>query len=173
MGPTWGPSGGWQVPGGPHLGPMNFASWVGLELFGGFSIWKASHYCDVIMTTMVSRFTSLTVVYSIVYWDAYQRKHQSSALLAFVWGIHQWLVNSPHKGPVTRKMIPFDDVIMLTVMMPIRLSKCRVIRPFQHTMARLRDFMWFGRKISYCVVTRGPAGRGSINLFPLFIISQK
>ena len=27
-------------------------------------------------------------------------------------GIHRWLVNSPHKGPVTRKMFPFDDVIM-------------------------------------------------------------
>ena len=32
--------------------------------------------------------------------------------LAFVLGIHQWLVNSPHKGPVTREMFPFDDVIM-------------------------------------------------------------
>ena len=27
-------------------------------------------------------------------------------------GIHQWPVNSPHKGPVTRKLFPFDDVIM-------------------------------------------------------------
>ena len=41
-----------------------------------------------------------------------QRKHQSSASLAFVGGIHRWPVNSPHKGPVTRKMFPFDDVIM-------------------------------------------------------------
>ena len=42
-----------------------------------------------------------------------QRKHQSSASLAFVRKIHQWSVNSPHKGPVTRKMFPFDDVIMI------------------------------------------------------------
>ena len=41
-----------------------------------------------------------------------QRKHQSSASLAFVEGIHRWPVNSPHKGPVTQKMFPFDDVIM-------------------------------------------------------------
>ena len=41
-----------------------------------------------------------------------QRKHQSSASLAFVRGIHRWSVNSPRKGPVTRKMVPFDDVIM-------------------------------------------------------------
>ena len=41
-----------------------------------------------------------------------QRKHQSSASLAFVRGIHWWPVNSPHKGLVTRNMFPFDDVIM-------------------------------------------------------------
>ena len=64
------------------------------------------------MTTIASQITSLTIVYSIVYSDADQRKHQSSASLAFVWGIHRWPVNSPHKGPVTRKMFPFDDVIM-------------------------------------------------------------
>ena len=40
------------------------------------------------------------------------KKHQSSASLAFVWGIHRWPVNSPQKWPVTRKMFPFDDVIM-------------------------------------------------------------
>ena len=41
---------------------------------------------DVIMTTIASQITSLTVVYSTVYSDADQRKHQSSASLAFVWG---------------------------------------------------------------------------------------
>ena len=41
------------------------------------------------MTTIASQITSLTVVYSTVYSDAYQRKHQSSASLAFVWGIHR------------------------------------------------------------------------------------
>ena len=41
------------------------------------------------------------------------KKHQSSASLAFVWGIHCWPVNSTHKGPVTRKMFSFDDVIMI------------------------------------------------------------
>ena len=47
------------------------------------------HYDDVIMTTIVSQITSLTVVYSTVYSDADQNKHQSSASLAFVWGIHR------------------------------------------------------------------------------------
>ena len=41
-----------------------------------------------------------------------QRKHQSSVSLAFVWGIHRWAVNSPHKWPVMRKMFSFNDVIM-------------------------------------------------------------
>ena len=48
---------------------------------------KLCHYDDVIMTTMASQITSLTVVYPTVYSDADQRKHQSSASLAFVWGI--------------------------------------------------------------------------------------
>ena len=91
------------------------------------------HYSDVIMGMMASQITSLTIVYSSVCWDAYQRKHQSSASLAFVcgeftsdrWipltrkssaslafvrGIHRWPVNSPNKGPVMRKMFSFDDV---------------------------------------------------------------
>ena len=48
-----------------------------------------SHYNDVIMTTVASQITSLTVVYSTVYSEADQRKHQSSASLAFVRGIHR------------------------------------------------------------------------------------
>ena len=70
------------------------------------------HYDDIIMGTIASQITSLTIVYSIVYSGADQSKHQSSASLAFVWGIYQGPVNSPHKWPVTRKMFPFDDVIM-------------------------------------------------------------
>ena len=48
-----------------------------------------SHYDDVIMTTLASQITSLMVVYSTIYSDADQRKHQSSSSLAFVWGIHR------------------------------------------------------------------------------------
>ena len=72
------------------------------------------HYNAVIMSAMVSQINSLTFVYSSVYSGADQRKHQSSASRAFVRGNHRWLVNSPRKGPVTRKMFPFDDVIMLS-----------------------------------------------------------
>ena len=71
------------------------------------------HYGDVIMGTIASQITGLTIVYSTVDSGADQRKHQSSASLAFVWGIHRGPVNSPHKWPVTRKLFPFDDVIMI------------------------------------------------------------
>ena len=75
---------------------------------------RKEHYNDVIMGAIASQITSPTIVYSFVYSDADQRKHQSSASLAFVRGIHRGPVNSPHKWPVTRKMFPFDDVIMAT-----------------------------------------------------------
>ena len=46
--------------------------------------------------------------------NADQRKHQSSASLAFRWVIHRSQVNSQNKRPVTRQMFPFDDDIMRT-----------------------------------------------------------
>ena len=67
------------------------------------------------MDLVAFQITSLTIVYSTVYSDADQRKHQSSASLAFVWGIHRGPVNSPHKWPATRNMFPFDVVIMYEV----------------------------------------------------------
>ena len=70
------------------------------------------HCHDAIMSVIASQITSLAIVYLAVYSGTDQRKHQSSASLAFVRGIHRWLVNSPHKWPVTRKMFPFNDIIM-------------------------------------------------------------
>ena len=61
---------------------------------------------------MASQITGVSVIYSIIYSCADQRKHQSSVSLVFVRGVHRWPMNSPHKGPVTRKMFPSDDVIM-------------------------------------------------------------
>ena len=90
---------------------------------------KSDHYDDVIMAPMASQITSLTIVYSTVYSGADQRKHQSSASLAFVWGIHRGPVNSQHKWPVTRKMFPFDDVIMFQT-----LSRHPILHPHRWAM---------------------------------------
>ena len=84
------------------------------------------HDSDVIMGTMASEITSITIVYSTVYSDADERKHQSSTSLAFVKGIHRWPVNSPHKGPVSRNMFPFDDVIVWLLFLGI-VCCCRYI----------------------------------------------
>ena len=82
-----------------------------------FPTW-VKHYSHIIMGTMVSQIASLTILYSTAYSSVDQRKNQSSASLAFVWGIHRWLVNSAHKWPVTGNMFPFDDVIMVFWCLP-------------------------------------------------------
>ena len=63
---------------------------------------------------MASQITGVTIVCSVCS-EADERKHQSSASLAFVKGKHRWPVDAPHKGPVTRKMFPFDDVIIWSI----------------------------------------------------------
>ena len=94
----------------------NKICWLRIVAYCYSVLWNQKHeyhYTDVIIGTIASQITDLTIVYSTVYSDADQRKHQSSTSLAFVWGIHRRPVNSPHKWPVTRKMFPFDDVIIV------------------------------------------------------------
>ena len=62
------------------------------------------------MRAMAAQITSFTIVYSAFDSGRDQAKHESSESLAFIMGIH--LRIPPYKGPVTRKMFPFDDVIM-------------------------------------------------------------
>ena len=80
------------------------------------------HYNDVIMSAMASQIIGILIVYSTVCSGADKRKHPSSASPAFVGGINRWPVNSPHKGPVTRKVFPCDDVIMHCVIMATKLG---------------------------------------------------
>ena len=51
------------------------------------------HYNNIIMGAMATQITSLTIVYSTFFSGANQRKHQSSASLAFVREIQRWPVN--------------------------------------------------------------------------------
>ena len=95
------------------LGTRSESFWkLSLWIYTSLKVCVRYHYTDVIMSAIAPQITSLTIVYSIVYSGADQRKHQSSSSLAFGRGIHRWPVNSLHKGPVTRKTFPFDDVIM-------------------------------------------------------------
>ena len=81
--------------------------WVGGNGGGG-----GGDYCDVIMRAIASQIAGVLIVCSNFCSGADQRKHQNSAPLAFVRGIHRWPVDYPHWGRVTRKIFPFDDVIM-------------------------------------------------------------
>ena len=72
----------------------------------------AFYYSDVIVSAIATQITGVLTVYSTDCSGADQRKHQNSAPLAFVRGIRRSPVNSPHEGPVSREMFPFDDVIM-------------------------------------------------------------
>ena len=91
----------------PNLSCWSTSSWP-------ITWWLHNHYNDIIMSEMPSQIISVSIVCSTIFAGADQRKHQSSAApLAFVRGIHWWPVNSPHKRPVTRKIFPFDGIIMI------------------------------------------------------------
>ena len=70
------------------------------------------HDNDVIMSTMASQINSLAIVYSAVYSRRRSKKTSKLRVTRLRVGNLPWPVNSPHKGPVKRKMFPFDDVIM-------------------------------------------------------------
>ena len=111
------------------------------------------HYNDAIMGAMASQITSLTIINSTVYSDADQRKYQFSVSLAVVRGIHRWLVNSPHKEPVTRKMFPFDDVIMCWVLLQTTKMKYNgsCLRSSPSIMKQPLN-SWWGDAMTHCFV---------------------
>ena len=111
------------------------------------------HYSEVIIGAMASPITRLTIVYSAVYSGADQRKYQSSASLAFVRGIHCWPENSPHNEPVTRKMLPFNDVIGVRATIKHRLfpsdrandanNSCLCDASLNELLNKQRSCLWF------------------------------
>ena len=82
---------------------------------------------DVIMSAIASQITGLMIIYSAVYSGADQRKHQSSSSLAFLRGM---IGEFPHKCPVTRNMLPFDDVIMKLFTASIKVCTIHIIPPY-------------------------------------------
>ena len=89
-----------------HWGPMTVSGVIAIICLSYRSL-LIPHYSDVIMSVMASQITCVSIVCSTACSGADQRKHQSSASLAFVGGFHRWPTDSPHKGPATRKMFPY------------------------------------------------------------------
>ena len=118
------------------------------------------HYNDVIMSAMASQITSLTIVYSTVYSGADQRRHQSSASLAFLRGIRRWPLNSPHKGTVTQKKFQFDDVIMENCS---RLNFTHPLKTFCH-MFQKYPLIILELKQGYCWIMPILRGLGGLSL---------
>ena len=78
------------------------------------------HYGDVMMSAMASHITSLTIAYSTVYSGADQRKHESSASLAFLRG------NPRTKGQLHEKCFHLMTTSWILIFISLR-SKCMSI----------------------------------------------
>ena len=84
---------------------------------------RDTHYSDVMMNAMASKITSVSIVYLKSAQAQIKENIKAPRHWPFVRGIHRWPVISPHKGPVTRKMLPLRDVIMSNGVMLSRFWK--------------------------------------------------
>ena len=102
----------------------------------------AKHKIDVIRTTMASQITSLAVVYSTVYSDTDQRKHQSSASLAFVWEIYrgQWIPRT--KGQLRGKCFHLMTSSWMGIKPSVRLPSCIIFHLFAGIASFLNELQW-------------------------------
>ena len=107
---------------------------------------SSAHYGDVIMDTMASQITSHTIVYPTVYSDTDQRKHQSSAPLAFVWGIHRWKRWKYTDADENEKHEKYTQIY---VVMPSYVHKYRCTRIRLHTHASTRNHSHIYEWIDY------------------------
>ena len=134
--------------------PWSWISWL-------ISEWIL-HYSDDIISSIASQITGVSIAYSTVCSGADQRKHKSSTSLVLVRGIHRWPVNSPHKGPVTRKMFPFDDVTMWCFLCGIYTSTCNDIESHKVAAVTLQlitnEYLMLDKSVQYMAVfTHGTA----------------
>ena len=123
-----------------------------------------SHYSNVIKSAMASQITGVPIVTSTVCSCSDQRKHQSSASLAFFRGIHRSPANSTQKGPVTRKCFHLmTSPWISSVSFDRQLTDCDPMTPSGATV-----FCWASRhKLNYCwcVVHLGTNFNRNSNIF--------
>ena len=94
------------------------------------------------MGAMASQIASLTIVY---FNRLLTRKSKKTSKLRVTGPcVGNSPVNSPHKWPVTRKMFPFDDVIMVfgnDGIVPFYCT-CQVISPLRDVEPSLLVYFW-------------------------------
>ena len=117
------------------------------------------------MSMMASQISGVLIVCSTVCSGADQRKHQISTSLAFLSGIQQWLVDSPHKGPLAWKMFPFDDVIWDVF--------CGLIPWFIFCLSRCSDISWYIGQCCICILWHVLHGEGTKILFLMTCCSMQ
>ena len=111
------------------------------------------HHNGDIMSAMASQITGVSIVCPTVCFSTDQRKHQSFASLAFMRGIHRWSVDSPHEGLVTRKMLPFDDVIVSTAKGSISLERRLSETSSDFTQHFVVYFAFYTYELVYSVIS--------------------
>ena len=130
---------------------------IGIKIHFSYNIMQ--HYNDVIMGMIASQITSLTIVNSTVYWGADQRKHQSSASLAFVQGIHRWLVNSPHNGQLREKCFHLMTSSWIKMISTKSRTFCSGLNVFthldwmKHLCLNKLVYHWFRYCLTACLAT--------------------
>ena len=122
------------------------------------------HYIHVIMSAMACQIAGIG--YSTACSGADQRKHKKSASLTFVWRIHRWPLNSSHKGPVTRKMFAFDDVIMFTFLPKKNFIQPVPFRPCRHYASLIQTLpnRWTWWPVLYIFMSGRPGCMYAISL---------
>ena len=94
-----------------------------------------NHNRGVLMSAMTSQITSASIVFLTFSWGADQRKHQSSASLAPVRGIHRWPVS-----PLTKGQWRGKNSHLMTSSFTVQLSKCNKNIWWVKFGAQVRDF---------------------------------
>ena len=75
-------------------------------------------------------FPNLTITFRI------SKKTSKLRVTGFVRGFHRWPMNSPHKGPVTRKMFPFDGAIMTHLLSDLFVVPTQIVNWYVNTHFR-------------------------------------
>ena len=127
---------------GFYIWSARWTQYVPWYLHTGLFCFVCSHYNDVIMSAMVSRIASLTIVYSNVCSGADLWKHQSPESLAFVNG------NSPVSDEIPAQRVSNTDVsiwwrhhaVLLLVLSVLVLPNCRMRHPEGYKLNRALPF---------------------------------